>query len=150
MWMGTDDEAVFKYQRRMWKELWKEYMNQAPIFGALGYGIIRLVRRLKKASPLDVPIYGGFMLVAMLSGGFHMAGAQIFEIGFPPHPAVIESRRKCINECCFYSPGMLKNEIEYIHSKLSQHADSNDVDLDSVRFEKTFETGNLAYNKRPG
>ena len=43
----------------------------------------------------------------------------MFEIGYPAHPVVIEQRRRVINECCFYAPVMIKNEVEYMHGKLT-------------------------------
>ena len=43
---------------------------------------------------------------------------QAFELGYPAHPKIIEKRRACINKCCFFAPIMIKNEIEYMHSKI--------------------------------
>jgi hypothetical protein len=43
---------------------------------------------------------------------------QAFELGYPAHPKIIEKRRACVNKCCFFAPIMIKNEIEYMHSKI--------------------------------
>lgn len=72
--------------------------------------------------------------------------SQLFEIGFPAHPVVIEKRRRAINQCCFFAPSMVKNEIEYMHSKVEgvQNDDEEALLSDGKHsYEKIFSTGQL-------
>ena len=51
-----------------------------------------------------------------------LAGKDLFEIGYPPHTYIIEKRIDCINKLCYCYPKILKNEIEYLSSKLAEQS----------------------------
>ena len=42
----------------------------------------------------------------------------LFEVGYPAHPFIIQKRSEVINSVCYYYPAILKNEIEYLHTKV--------------------------------
>ena len=96
--------------------MWKQWI---PVL--LGFGLFRLTRRLKKASPTDI----GYFVVPYLYqnyGMYILLQKDLFEMGYPAHPYIIEQRMKMINKTCFSYPAIVKNEIEYLPAKLSdQH-----------------------------
>ena len=89
-----------------------------PIGGLFGYAFMRLIRQFKKGSPMDWPMYFGMPLLYWIYAKMTTYQQKLFEIGYPAHPTIIEKRRKCINNCCFFAPSMVKNEIEYMHAKI--------------------------------
>jgi hypothetical protein len=46
----------------------------------------------------------------------------LFEIAYPAHPLVFEKRTQVVNAVCYYHPQIVKNEIEYLYSKLAKAA----------------------------
>ena len=44
---------------------------------------------------------------------------QLYEKGYPAHPVIVEARTNVINKACFSYPQIVKNEIEYLHIKLT-------------------------------
>ena len=68
---------------------------------------------------MDVPAYFGLPLLYWIYSKSLVTQTQLFELGYPAHPVIIERRRRAINRACFFAPSMLKNEIEYCHGKLS-------------------------------
>jgi hypothetical protein len=77
----------------------------------------------------------------------HTYQQKIFEVGYPAHPLILDKRRKCINSCCFFAPSMIKNEIEFMHSKIDGIKSEEDLleklDDQENKFEKVFTTGQL-------
>ena len=70
----------------------------------------------------------------------------VFEIGYPAHPEVLERRRKAINQCCFFAPSIVKNEIEYMHAKIegvSIEDEEAQMQEGQFKYEKEFTTGDL-------
>jgi hypothetical protein len=114
------------------------------LFGA---GILALTRNFKKKGALDMPLYFGipFMYWVYTKKTTYMS--KLFEVAYPPHPLIIEKRRNVINKCCFFAPSMIKNEIEYMHSKIEGINSEKDL-IDKIensenKYEKEFETGNI-------
>ena len=68
---------------------------------------------------LDWPTYFGLPLIYWIYSKSLVTSTQLFELGYPAHPTIIERRRRAINRACFFAPSMLKNEIEFMHGKLS-------------------------------
>lgn len=122
-----------------------------PLALLAGYGFLRLSRALKKRGGLDVPLYFGLPFAAVCWSAKTATSCVMFEIGFPAHPTVIEQRRRVINECCFYAPGMIKNEVEYMHGKLAGVKTEDDLadklqeeeGPSTMKYEKEFTTGEL-------
>ena len=64
---------------------------------------------------------------------------------------MIEQRRRVINDCCFYAPIMIKNEVEYMHGKLAGVKTQDDLaeklqqteEAKISKYEKEFTTGEL-------
>ena len=54
-------------------------------------------------------------------------------MGYPAHPWIVEKRTNVVNRTCFCYPQILKNEIEYLHMKLSENDKSKEH-----KFEKEF------------
>jgi hypothetical protein len=118
MFMHTDDDTLFKYQRRIWADLQWSVVKGLPVGGAFAYGVLTIVRQFKKRSGFDWPLYFGMPLFYWIYAKSVTYQQKIFEIGYPAHPLILEKRRRCINSCCFFAPQMIKNEIEYMHSKI--------------------------------
>lgn len=118
LYMHTDDDILFAYQRRIWKELQWNVFSGAPVGLTFAYAALRCVRLFKKSGGFDIPIYFGMPLLYWVYSKSHIYQQKIFEIGFPAHPLIVEKRRKCINSCCFFAPSMIKNEIEFMHAKI--------------------------------
>jgi len=104
---------------------------------------------------MDLPVYFGipFLIWAWARKMIHQP--FLYEVAFPAHPLVIEERRKVMNKCCFFAPEMLKNEIEFMHSKIdgvktkedlaNKIAEENEkhADIKSMKYEKSFTTGDV-------
>jgi hypothetical protein len=65
---------------------------------------------------------------------------KLFEKGFPAHPFIQECRTNVINKSCFSYPQIVKNEIEYLHTKLCQKTGKDS----ETSVEREFEIGNSA------
>ena len=79
-------------------------------------------------------------------GIYALEQKSIFEVGYPAHPFIMEQRMKMINKTCFSYPSIVKNEIEYIHTKLSQHHASKQEgkeDSEPLKFEQVFTIGEV-------
>ena len=89
-----------------------------PIGLLFAYGCLSIVGVLKKRTTFDIPIYFGmpFMYWMWCKKSVHMP--KLFELSYPAHPTILEARRKAINQCCFFAPSMIRNEIEYMHGKI--------------------------------
>ena len=79
-------------------------------------------------------------------------GKKLFEKGFPAHPYIQAARTEVINESCFSYPQIVKNEIEYLHSKICQfnnakaeNSESTDEEKNNV-FVRDFQIGNISYD----
>jgi hypothetical protein len=85
----------------------------------------------------------GFAFVTY--GVFLTYGTRLFEVGYPPHPLVLEKRLEAVNIIGFYYPDVLKNEIEFLSKKIREIKLSNNLikDNESVRYEKEFHTGSV-------
>lgn len=71
---------------------------------------------------------------------------RLFEVGYPAHPEIIDARRVAVNKCCFQHPSILKNEIEYMHSKLEGiELDDPAAILEDGKhlYKKEFQTGKI-------
>jgi hypothetical protein len=66
-----------------------------------------------------------------------------FEIGFTGHPVIINKRIKCINQVLYGYPQIVKNDIEYIHSKLVESQG-----VEQAKYSKDFTTAQGAYRFR--
>lgn len=123
----------------------------APVSAALAYGILRIARYFKKSGPLDVPLYFILPFIGLSWRIKAATSCVMFEIGFPAHPDVIDQRRRVVNQCCFYAPVMIKNEVEYMHGKLAGVKTEEDLaeklgeaeKADTRKYEKEFTTGEL-------
>ena len=140
-------------------------MNLAWVVGAyagIAFGCIVLygARCLKKKSALDIPLYFGLPFLWWGHCRKMTMQPQLFTIGFPADPMVVEERRKVLNKCCYYAPEMLKNEIEFMHSRVDgiqidhfgekcegelarKLAEESDSSIPSRKYEKIFKTGDL-------
>ena len=114
---------------------------------ACGFGLFKLTRMLKKATGPDV-LYFVLPYLYVNYGVFCIEQKNVFESGYPAHPYILEQRMNVINRACYSFPPILKNEIEYIHTKLSEeHArlaqlqESNDEV--SLKFERVFTIGQV-------
>lgn len=99
---------------------------------------------------MDIPIYFGMPLAYWIYSKSLMTMPSLFELGYPAHPWIIERRRRAINKACFFAPSMLKNEIEYMHGKISGVMSQEQLAKileenkeDAHRYEKEFETGSV-------
>jgi hypothetical protein len=57
--MHTDDDTLFKYQRKLWQELQWSVVTGAPVGAGFAYAALRFTRMFKKASGFDWPLYFG-------------------------------------------------------------------------------------------
>ena len=119
LWLRTDDEVVYQYQRKLQRKMQREIAYRQPIPIMCGLALFKLTRRLKKASPTDI-FYFAIPYLYANWGIFCVEQKSLFEAGFPAHPFVIERRMDVINKTCFNYPQIVKNEIEYLHSKLCE------------------------------
>ena len=76
---------------------------------------------------MDVPIYFLTPLAYFTYCKSAVSAPKLFEVGYPAHPTIIERRRKAVNKCCFFAPSIVKNEIEYMHSKISGVKSDDDI-----------------------
>jgi hypothetical protein len=118
LWRSTDDPTLYAYQRKLCTALQWNIVSGAPVGVALCYALLRSVRMLKKTGGYDGLFYFLIPLVYWSYTKSIVYHTSLFEIGYPAHPTIIERRRKVINESCFYAPNMIKNEIEYMHSRI--------------------------------
>ena len=69
---------------------------------------------------------------------------KLFEVPYPAHPLILERRTQAVNNICYYYPEILKNEIEYLHSKLhpiiKEGEEKTPEGESSSRYEKDFAT----------
>lgn len=121
--------------------LWKQWL---PL-GA-GAALFKLTRRLKKASGTDV-FYFAIPWLYCNYGIFCVEQRTVFEAGYPAHPWVVDKRMGVINRTCFSYPQIVKNEIEYLHTKLSEeHARSQEIkeeEPEPLKFERIFTIGQV-------
>lgn len=92
--------------------LWKQHI--AASFGLVLYGI---TRKLKSKGALD----GLYFIIPYMYANYGLfMGNQhtLFEVGYPAHPLIIDRRRDVVNSICYYYPGILKHEIEFLHTKI--------------------------------
>ena len=45
---------------------------------------------------------------------------HLFELAYPAHPLILQRRGETINSICYFYPPILRNEIEYLHQKVSE------------------------------
>ena len=69
----------------------------------LGLGLFKLTRRLKKGSGTDI-FYFVIPYLYANYGIFCVEQKQIFEMGYPAHPYILEQRMGVINRACFSYP----------------------------------------------
>ena len=121
-------------------------LKGAPVGLLFAYGCLSVVGVMKKRTSLDIPIYFGmpFLYWMWCKKSVHMP--KLFEISYPSHPTILEARRKAINQCCFFAPSMIRNEIEFMHGKI-EGVDPEDEESQLQKgkhpYEKVFETGTL-------
>ena len=144
--MSTEDTALFAYQRRLWTELQWDVIRGLPVGIGVSYALMRAVRTMKKTSGMDALVYFTIPLCYWLycKKGFYQS--RLFEVGYPAHPLIIEQRRKVVNQCCFCAPSMIKNEIEFMHSKLEGIEQQDEEALlreGKYTYSKEFTTGKL-------
>ena len=109
--------------------------------GLLLYG---LTRRLKKYSQYDI-LYFAVPYIFMQNGLFNVNSKAIVESGYPAHPWIVERRTKLLSDTCYLYPAILKNEIEYLHSKLIQNDPKSDH-----KIEREFRTGAVTLDSYKG
>lgn len=116
--MKTEDEVLYRYQRKLWTSLQWSIISGAPIGIMLAAAVVGGLGMVKKRGAFDVPLFGmpAFMFYALAKKYQHQTA--MFATGYPAHPEIIEARRKCLNGSCYFAPSMLKNEIEYMHGKI--------------------------------
>jgi len=162
MRLRTTDETLYKYKKRIHTEFQYFISYRVPIGVLYSSLIYQVVIRLKKKGLFDIPLYFCFPFLIWLQAKYIGFQRNIFEIGYPAHPEVIERRRKCINDCCFFAPSMLKNEIEFMHAKIDGISSEEDLverlleeqkamekegrNINVNRYEKVFSTTNLDFN----
>ena len=95
------------------------HLQFVPAGLLLGYAVLRLARYLKKSGPMDYAIYLGLPAMGVVYMCQKLSCSHLFSIGYPAHPYILEQRRRVINKACFFAPFMMKNEIEFMHKKLS-------------------------------
>lgn len=150
LWLPADDEVLYKYKRKiMAKMQWTVIQEQPYIFTAC-FGLYRLTRYLKASKPSDTFVYFIIPIVFLNYGVFTSLQRIVFESGYPAHPLIAQERTETINRACFKYPPILKNEIEYLHTKIHPLSEEpTDEDLQRTRYEKTFSIGrtSLDYEK---
>ncbi len=52
---------------------------------------------------------------------------KLIEVPYPAHPYILEKRAEMVNAICFYYPQILKNEIEYLHRKIHNIKDEDEL-----------------------
>lgn len=144
LWLQTDDEILYKYRRKIMSKMqWVMIQLQwVPVAGA--GALYLLTRRLKTYKPSDPFIYFLVPYFYINYGIFNSEQRRVFESGYPAHPHIQKWRADTINQTCFKFPPILKNEIEYLHSKIHPLPEEpTDEDLLQTRYEKTFRTGKV-------
>ena len=142
--LNTDDKVLYQYKRKLQKEMeWILLKNQIiPVMS--GAFLFLLTRRLASKSKFDFQ----YFLVPYLYlnyGTYLSSGRQLYEMGYPAHPFIVEQRTKVLNRVCFKYPQILKNEIEYLHTKIHDlHEEASDEELVKSRYEKVFQTGEIS------
>ena len=89
--------------------------------------VYNLASRVKKLGMLGVPLYIMAPFAVWMNVKYKCFMRSVFELGYPAHPDIIEKRRKFVNESCFFAPSTLKNEIEYMHSKIDGVKSEDDL-----------------------
>ena len=67
-------------------------------------------------------------------------------MGYPAHPYIVEQRMHVINKTCFSYPQIVKNEIEYLHTKLVENhrkLHGEDEEEPPLKFERVFTIGDV-------
>ena len=72
LYMHTDDDILFAYQRRIWKDLQWNIFSGAPVGITFAYAALRIVRCFKKSGGFDVPIYFGMPLLYWVYSKSHI------------------------------------------------------------------------------
>lgn len=154
LFLNTDDQVLYKYQRRLWTDLQWSILSGLPVGCIFGLMCLKTVGLFKKRSTLDIPLYFMLPVSYWIWCKKRTHANKLFEHGYPAHPTILEKRRKTINQCCFFAPQMVKNEIEYMHAKIDgisseedliSKVESNDT---SNTIEKTFKTGQVGLKKQ--
>lgn len=154
MWLNTDDDVLYKYQRRLYTDLQWSIISGLPIGCLFATFCLKFVGLFKKRATLDIPMYFCIPLTYWVWTKKCTHMNKLFEVGYPAHPTILEKRRKCINQCCFFAPSMVKNEIEYMHAKIDgvsteedllAKVESNDM---SNTLERSFKTGQVGLKKQ--
>jgi hypothetical protein len=160
--LQTDDSVLFEYQRKIRVELQKDLLKRSLFGVATGLALYQGAGRLRKHGTLALPLYFMMPVAAWLVVRYHAFQKRIFEIGYPAHPLIVERRRKCVNETCFFAPSVLKHEIEFLHSKIDGIKTEQDLaerllsekrgeSANEARFEREFNTAQLhAHNSLLG
>jgi len=87
---------------------------------------------LKKKSSFDI-MYGVGLYAYLSFGLFLQSMPKLIELGFPGHPLIVEKRLHLISATCYAFPSLIKNDIEYIHSKIILKNEGH-------KFEKEYKT----------
>ena len=66
LWLNTDDEVLFKYQRKLWTQMQWSIISGLAVGMGFSFTCLSLVRCLKKKSALDIPLYFGVPLAIWL------------------------------------------------------------------------------------
>ena len=61
--MHTDDDTLYKYQRRLWTDLQWNIIKGLPVGSAFAYAFLTIVRQFKKRGAMDLPLYFGMPLL---------------------------------------------------------------------------------------
>ena len=122
--------------------VWKQAL---PV--GLGVALFKLTRYLKKSSGMD-SLYFVVPFLYANYGIFIVEQKGLFEMGYPAHPYVLKHRMHCINKTCFSYPQIVKNEIEYLHSKLIEnhrkvHGEDDEEEGPPLKFERVFTIGEV-------
>jgi hypothetical protein len=128
----------------MWVELQWRTVAGLPLAALFALAFHRFSSRWKKQT--EMAVFGQITIpfAYWMYCKYRTAQSKLFELSFPPHPTIINLRRKCINQCCFVAPSMLKNEIEFMHANIegvSIDDEETQVQEGKFRYEKTFTIG---------
>ena len=103
--------------------------------------VLALTRRLKSKGALD-PLYFIFSWIYLTYGQVVAKQHILFEIGYPAHPYIIRKRQDVVNAICYYYPGILKHELEYLHRKIHDIKEDDETNPEtSNRYERDFNIG---------
>ncbi|CDW71687.1 UNKNOWN [Stylonychia lemnae] len=148
LFLRTDDDVLYQYKRKLRAKIqWDLLIEQhwCVLAGAALFGLTRL---LKKKSQFD----GLYFLVpyTLVNYCFFVERLHtLYEIGYPSHPLIFQARTQVVNNMCYAYPTILKNEIEYLHSKIHE-IDSEKAEEEPTknRYEREFTAGKGAAQSR--